>query len=87
MKTKTLKRTVLEGMVMMASRGSAITMWVGPTLASRISNLIIKPDFDLEATLNELELNYELDDVALDKAFQAIQVQNELEALKKKQNQ
>lgn len=84
MKTKTLKRTVLEGVVMLASRGSAITMWVGPTLASHISHLIIKPDFDLETALNELELEYDLDEVALNKAFQAIQVQQELEELKKK---
>ncbi len=84
MHTKTFKRTVLEGMVMLASRGSAITMWVGPTLASHISNLVIKPDFNLEASLNELELKYELDEVTLDNAFKAIQVQNELDALKKK---
>ena len=81
MNTKNLKRTVLEGMVMLASRGSAITMWVGPTLASHISHLIIKPDFNLEATLNELELLYDLDDVMLDKA---LQVQKELEELKSK---
>ena len=84
MQSKTLKRTVLEGMVMLASRGSAITMWVGPTLASHISHLIIKPDFDLEAALNELELKYDLDEVAINQAFKAIQVQNELEALKNK---
>ena len=84
MNKKTLKRTVLEGMVMLAARGSAITMWVGPTLASHISHLVIKPDFDLEATLHELELKYDLDEDTLDKAFKAIQVQNELEALKKK---
>lgn len=84
MNTKTLKRTVLEGMVMLASRGSAITMWVGPTLASHISHLIIKPDFNLEAALNELELKYDLDDHTLEKAFQALQVQKELEELKKK---
>lgn len=84
MNTKTLKRTVLEGMVILASRGSAITMWVGPTLASHISHLIIKPDFNLEAALNELELKYDLDDHTLEKAFQALQVQKELEELKKK---
>jgi|GEM_PF-7043246 len=84
MNTKTLKRTVLEGMVMLASRGSAITMWVGPTLASQISHMLVKPDFNLEACLNELELKYDLDDIALDNAFKAIQVQNELDELKKK---
>ncbi len=85
MKAKSLKRTVLEGLVMMASRGSSITMWVGPSLASSIANLVIKPNFDLEASLNELELMYDLDDVALQKAFQAIQVEQELAALKRRQ--
>ncbi len=83
MNSKTLKRTVLESVVMLASRGSAITMWVGPTLASHISHLVIKPDFDLEATLNELELTYDIDEQNLEKMFRALEIQNELEALKK----
>jgi hypothetical protein len=84
---KTAKRIALEGLVILASKGHPITAWVGSTMAGKIVDLVQRPQVDLDTALSKIELELDMDDYKLQKAFAEIQLQQELEALKASLNQ
>lgn len=79
------KQLILDTLIALSERGYDISTLIGPALAARIEEIAELEKLDyFEAQMQQLMEDIQIDEKELNKAFEKLKLEEELQALKKK---